>query len=172
MNSFDTFRIPFRGLKPGIHRYDFQIGNPFFERFQEGEIRNGNVSVHLDLDKEERMLIFHFSISGEVTLPCDRCNEPVQLEVNGKERLIVKFGDTFEEQSEELQIIPESETHFDTAPFFYECIHLLLPMRRIHPENGQGKNSCNPEILRKLDELTTHHEPDPRWEKLKELGIF
>jgi len=117
------------------------------------------------------MLVFHFSIEGEVILPCDRCNEPVHLKVNGKERLVVKFGDTFEEQSDELQIIPESETHFDTAPFLYECIHLLLPMRRIHPEEGLGRNSCNPEILQKLDELTAHHNPDPRWDALKQLKI-
>ena len=169
VNSFESFRLPFRGLKPGIHRFDFQIDGSFFEHFPEGEIRQGNVTVQLDLEKAERMLVFRFSISGEVELPCDRCNEPVNLMIRGNEILIVKFGGTFEEQSDEIRIIHEAETHYDIAPFLYECIHLLLPMRRVHPGNEQGKGSCNPEILQKIGALSHRDSPDPRWEKLKEI---
>jgi len=170
VKPLDSFIIPFRGLKPGIHRYDVQIDKSFFEHFEQGEIREGEISVHIDLEKDDRMLLFQFTINGEVSLPCDRCTEPITIPIRGKERLIVKFGDEFLELDEEIQIIPESETQFDTSPFLYEYIHLLLPMKRVHAEDDQGNSSCNPDMLAKLNELLQNRTQDPRWEKLKDVG--
>lgn len=169
MKPLNSFIIPFRGLKPGIHRYDLQVDKTFFEHFQQGEIQEGVLSVHIDLEKEERMLLFLFTLTGNVTLPCDRCNEPVAIPISGKERLIVKFGEEFSELDEEIQIIPESETSFDVSPFLFEYIHLLLPMKRVHPEDDQGNSTCNPDMLARLNQFLQNRAQDPRWEKLKEL---
>ncbi|MFH1937784.1 MAG: DUF177 domain-containing protein [Bacteroidota bacterium] len=169
MKPLDSFIIPFRGLKPGIHRYDVQIDKAFFDHFEHSEIREGALSVHIDLEKEERMLLFQFTINGQVSMPCDRCNETVLLPVSGKERLIVKFGEEFAEQNEEIQIIPELENQFDTAPFLYEYVHLLLPLKRVHPDDDQGNNSCSQDMLTKLNQLLQNRVPDPRWEKLNTL---
>lgn len=169
MKSLDSFIIPFRGLKPGIHGYDLQIDPSFFDQFEQSIIREGTLSVHIDLEKEERMLLFHFSIDGTITLPCDRCTEPLSLPISGNERLIVKFGEEFTELDEEVQIIPETETHFNVAPFLYEYIHLMLPMKRIHPEDEKGNSSCDPDMLARLNELLQSRTQDPRWEKLDKL---
>jgi len=146
-----------------------QIDRTFFDHFEHGEIREGNLTVHIQLEKEERMLLFQFTINGTVFIPCDRCNETVQLPVSGTERLIVKFGEEFMEQDEEIQIIPETETQFDTAPFLYEYIHLLLPMKRTHPDDSLGNSLCNPDILAKLNDQQQNRPPDPRWEQLKKF---
>ena len=171
VKPLDQFIIPFSGLKSGIHNYDLQIDKTFFEHFKHGEIRSGNLSVQINLEKEDRMLAFLFSIAGEVTVPCDRCNELIQVPLFGEERLIVKFGDEFSEQSDEVQIIPESESKFDTAPFLYEFIHLLLPIRRIHPEDEKSDSACAQAVMDKIEELAQKPKEDPRWEKLKELGM-
>lgn len=167
VKPLDSFIIPFRGLKPGIHRYDLTIDRTFFEHFEKSEISEGELNIHIDLEKDERMLIFHFLIDGSVSLPCDRCAEPVTIPVKGKERLIVKFGESFSELDEEVQIIPESETHVDVSPFLYEYVHLLLPLKRVHKEDDKGNSSCNPDMLAKLKELLHSRAEDPRWEKLK-----
>lgn len=169
MKSLESFIIPFRGLKPGIHRFDLQVDRSFFDQFQHGEIREGEMQVRIDLEKQERMLIFSFTVSGTASLPCDRCNEPVSLPVSVSERLIVKFGEEFQEQDDEVQIIPETESRFDTAPILYEYIHLALPMRRVHPEDDMGTSRCQPDMLARLQQLLKKRGPDPRWEKLKEV---
>jgi len=169
VKPLDSFIIPFRGLKPGIHTYDLQIDRKFFEHFEKSEISEGELNIHIDLEKDDRMLIFLFTIDGEVSLPCDRCADPVTIPINGKERLIVKFGEEFSELDEEVQIIPESETQIDVSPFLYEYIHLLLPMKRVHEEDDQGNSSCNPDMLTKLNELIHSRAQDPRWEKLKDV---
>ncbi|MBE0646353.1 MAG: DUF177 domain-containing protein [Bacteroidales bacterium] len=169
MKPLDSFIIQFRGLKPGIHRYNLQIDKTFFNHFEQSEISEGDLTVHIDLEKEERMLLFQFDIDGNVTLPCDRCTDPVTIPIHGNERLIVKFGEAFQELDEEIQIIPESETSFDVSPFLYEYIHLLLPMKRVHEEDDKGSSSCNPDMLNKLNELLYSRTQDPRWEKLDKL---
>jgi len=51
----------------------------------------------------------------------------------------------------------------------YEYVHLLLPIRRVHPEDEKGKSACDPEIIRLLEASPRPSEPDPRWEILNTL---
>ncbi|MEI6434114.1 MAG: DUF177 domain-containing protein [Bacteroidota bacterium] len=169
MNYPEQYKIAFGGLKPGTFIFDFQIGAEFFEQFENTDISNGTITVKVTMVKEERMMDLHFALNGSLVVPCDRCNEPVELAVNGDERLIVKPGDHYFEESEDVQIIPETDYHFDIAPFLYEYIQLMLPIRRIHPEDDNGNSQCNPEIIKMLTELHSEKEPDPRWDALNKL---
>jgi uncharacterized metal-binding protein YceD (DUF177 family) len=169
VNHLDEYQIAFSGLNSGTHFFDFRIGNAFFEQVQDAEIIGGKVSAAVTMAKEERMMDLHLEISGTVSVSCDRCNEPVAIEVKGNERLIIKLGDHYYEESEDVQVIPDTAHKFDLSPFLYEYIHLLLPIRRVHPEDKKGKSKCDPEIIKKLEELSNSHIPDPRWEVLAEL---
>jgi uncharacterized protein len=166
---FKQYVIQFGGLKAGEHHFDFEIDDTFFEHFEYSEIKNGTIAVHLELVKEEKVLTFHFFFDGMVILPCDRCFEPVDLKIKGTEQLIVKFGESYYEENDELQIIPEGVNQFDISPFLYEYIHLLLPVRRIHAEDENGNSLCDPEIIKMLDQPTSRAETDPRWEVLNKL---
>jgi uncharacterized metal-binding protein YceD (DUF177 family) len=169
MNYYSQFIIPVTGLKPGSHQFDFEIDDSFFENFEYSEIRNGGIHLHLVIEKEENLLVFHFDFKGQVRVPCDRCYEPFDLPIGGKERLILKFGRDFHEESEEVQVVPIGENHFDISPFIYEYIHLSLPVRRVHPENELGENICDAGIIHRLEDLSKSSEPDPRWEVLAML---
>ncbi len=169
MDYFKQFIIPFSGLKLGTHDFDFEIDNTFFEHFEYSEIKKGAVTVHLTLVREETMLVMHFTLRGKIIVPCDRCNEPIDIDINGEEDLIIKFGPGFIEESETIQVIPEGETHIDLSPFLYEYIHLALPVRRVHPEDEAGNSLCDPEIIKRLEENPVPSGPDPRWEALNKL---
>lgn len=169
MDWSHQFMIRFGGLKADTHHFDFEIDDKFFEHFEYSEIKNGTIAVHVELVKEEKVLTFHFFFDGKVILPCDRCFEPVELKISGAEQLIVKFGSGYYEENEELQIIPEGVNHFDISPFLYEYSHLLLPVRRVHPEDENGNSLCDPEIIKMLEQTSSASEPDPRWEVLNKL---
>lgn len=169
MDYLKQFVIPFGGLKPGKRQFSFEVDDLFFEQFEHSEIKKGKIKVGISMEREEKILILNFLIDGKVELPCDRCYEPFFLPVNGKERLIVKFGDSFHEENEEVQIIPLGETQIDVGPFIYEFVHLLVPVRRVHPEDENGNSQCDPEIIKRIDERVTSSDPDPRWEVLKKL---
>jgi len=169
VNYPDQYQIAFSGLTSGTHLFDFKVGDKFFELVRDTEIMGGRVMVAVTMVKEERMMDLHLAINGKVKVRCDRCNEPLEIGVEGNERLILKLGDRYEEVSEDVQVIPESAHQFDLGPFLYEYIHLLLPVRRIHPEDENGNSLCDPVIIKKLKELSENHAPDPRWEALNEL---
>jgi uncharacterized protein len=165
----EQYKIAFSGLKPGTYIFDFNIGKSFFDQVEDAEISDGNVVVTVTMAKEERMMDLHFAIGGTVKVTCDRCNELMDIAINGNERLIVKYGEGYHEESEDVQIIPETAHQFDLSSFIYEYIHLLVPIRRVHPEDSKGQSQCDPEILKKLRELSGHHAMDPRWEALNQL---
>ena len=169
MDYLKQFVIPFGGLKPGTHQFNYEIDDLFFERFEYTEIRKGKIIVSVSLDREETMLVFHFSIDGEAEVDCDRCSVPFFIPLKGSNTLIIKFGADFHEESEEVQIIPEGETQIDISQFIYEYIHLLVPFRKVHPEDENGVSACDPEVIKRIEEWEEPTEPDPRWEVLKKL---
>ncbi|MFP4471630.1 MAG: YceD family protein [Bacteroidales bacterium] len=169
MDYLKKFVIPFRGLKLGVHHFDFEIDDKFFEAVESAEIEHGRVSVGVDLTKQERMLILEFGIEGMVEVSCDRCLEPLEMPVKGNERLIVKFGENRDEESDEVIIIPESDHQINISQYLYEFISLLLPMQKIHPDDEHGNSTCNPDMLERLGRRDGEKQTDPRWDVLKKL---
>lgn len=173
MGNSNQFSIGFSGLKAGLHQFDYEIENTFFDNFENSEVKFGSLTVHLELEKKEKMMTFLFAINGNVVLECDRCLENYEQQINTNPRLIIKLGKERSEETDELEIIPESANEINIAQYIYEYICLALPIRKVHPENEKGEPLCNKTILEKLKEHTTNkhttEELDPRWDALKDL---
>jgi len=169
MNHLKEFIIPFRGLKEGVHQFEYDIDGTFFKNFEYAELKEGKVKVALALTVSERMLIFDFSISGSVEVMCDRCLGMFDQAVEGREKLIVKLGDIAEEVTDEVVIISEGAHQFDISKYLYEYIALLLPMQHIHPDDENGETMCDREMISRLEAMAESRHTDPRWEALKAL---
>lgn len=173
MKQLKEFYISFVGLKVGKHRFDYQIDNSFFEAFEFEDFNATNVNVDLTFDKKNTMLELAFAASGSVNVNCDLTNEPFDLEIDGKLNLVVKFGQEYNDENEELLILPHGEYQLNVAQYIYEMIVLSVPSKRIHP--GIEDGTLKSEILNKLEELQpketneTSEETDPRWNTLKKL---
>lgn len=163
------FVIPFSGLELGNHQYSFAIGDKFFESIEYSEFSHGELQVNLDLERQERMLIFRFQITGYVEVECDRCLDELKMHIADTEQLIVKFGTEYQEESEDVLVIPQHEHQFDISHYLYEFISLSLPVQRFHPDDEEGNSTCNPDFLEHLNTYTEEQETDPRWEKLRGL---
>ena len=168
MNYLAHFIIPFSGLKVGNHAFTFEIDDKFFEHFEYSEIKKGELHVDCLLDKQARMMVLYFDISGTVRVPCDRCAEEFDMPIEGQQKLIVKFGVDHTEESEDILVIAEKEHELDVSQFLYEYIHLLLPFKKVHGTDENGNSLCDPEVIRYIKE-TEGHPVDPRWEVLKKL---
>ena len=169
MDYFKQFVIQFSGLNNGDHNFDFEVTDEFFEKIEYSEIKKGKVNIDVLLNKQENMLVFNFSIKGFVNVICDRCSYPFDIEVAGEKKLIVKFGDETYEETDEILIIPETDYQIDLYHYVYEYINLLLPVKKVHPEDSNGNSTCNPEVIKKLEELENQNPTDPRWNELKKL---
>ena len=159
------------GLKEGHHLYDFEIRNKFFEEFEESEIKEGNLSVVAELDKRSSHFDLSIKITGKVRICCDRCLEMFLQPIECENRLLIRFGKRWDDSDPDIITIPADEHELDIKQYLYEFIHLALPIKRVHPLDGTGRNSCDPEMLKKLDQHIVNEDKtnDPRWDELKKL---
>lgn len=166
MKQEKDFVIQFKGLSTGLHPYSFKIDKEFFESFEYFETETGTINVDLELTKEPALLDLHFKLNGIIDLVCDRCLGNFSNTINGEFRLIVKFGDAFSEESEEVLVLPNTESAIDIKQFIFEYINLLLPIQRVH----ENREDCDPSMLQKLQ---NHNEQsnDPRWDALKNIKL-
>ncbi len=177
MKVNNEFLIPFIGLKLGKHQFEYQINKKFFEDFGYDEFESCDIKVNLVLEKKSTMLELQFKHKGTIYVPCDLTNEMFDLPVKGKIKLIVQFGEAFNNDNEELLILPHGEHQIDISQYVYEMIALSIPLKRIHP--GVKDGTLKTDILDKLDELKVNakeqkadakeEETDPRWDQLKKL---
>ena len=115
-----------------------------------------------------------FKASGTVNVFCDLTNEPYDQPIDSELFLVVKFGETYNDDNEDLLILPHGEYEVNVAQYIYELVVLAVPSKRIHP--GVLDGSLKSEVLDKLEELSPKEKEskeeediDPRWNKLKNL---
>lgn len=176
MKVTNEFLIPFIGLKLGKHQFDYQLNKKFFEAYDYHEFEDCDIKVHIVLEKKSTMLELAFRHSGTVHLPCDLTNEMFDLPVKGKINLVVQFGEAFNNDNEELLILPHGEHQIDVSQYIYEMVALSVPTKRIHP--GVKDGSLKTAALEKLKDLSVNEHKkenkeeentDPRWDQLKKL---
>ena len=166
-----SYTISLIGLKEGYHTFEFEIGDEFFEKFEESEIKEGSLIAYIEIEKRSSHSDVLIKISGSVRVSCDRCLEMFSQPVNCENKLLIKFGKSLEDSDPDILSLPSDEHDLDLKQHIYEYIHLALPIRRVHPDDKNGKSTCDPIMLKKLEELIIDEEPDidPRWDELKKL---
>ncbi len=175
MNKLVDYIIPFRGLEEGFHTFNYEINDNFFSNFEYSEIEKGKIQLEVILDKKNYLMHFKFKFSGYVEVQCDRCLGMYNQNIANSADLYVKFAEKSSDISDidDIMYLSYSENTIDLSHHIYEYISLCLPIRKIHPPDKNGNNTCD-EIM--LEEIEKHAiEPaessvnDPRWEKLKTL---
>ncbi len=172
MDFLNQYSIQFSGLSNGEHRFEFEIGDRFFEEFEYAIVKRGNVAVVVDLIKSTNMLTLMFHFTGNVEVTCDRCACVSPFPVSGNERLIVQLGE-METDDDELVILARGEHEFNIASHIYEYIALSIPLRIVPCEVTNDFTYCDQTVIAKLDALKQtedqDHPIDPRWDKLRGL---
>jgi len=172
MEDLKQFNIQYTGLKDESHLFKYQIDNTFFEAYNFDDFFETNINVTLQLEKKSTLFNLSFTAKGTVNIACDVSGEPFDQEINATLALIVKFGETFNDENEEVLILPYSEFQLNVAQYIYEMIVLAIPSKRIHPKVIDG--SMESDALNRLKTLRvqkTTEDVDPRWDKLKSLII-
>lgn len=189
MGKFKSYHVDLKNLTPGIHELEYLLENKFFVDIDGDQVQKGKVKVFLTVKRSSMMFEINFQIEGVVWVPCDRCLDDMEIPINTHNRLVVKFGKEYAEESDEVVVIPEDEGEINLAWFLYEFIALAIPMKHVH---APGK--CNKAMASKLkkhtarsaadvdeeyeddsveDDISTEDNApvatDPRWDGLKVL---
>ncbi len=172
MENETNFVIQLSALPEGTYSYDFLLDDSFFKRIEATEVQRGNVSMTVDLRKSQHATEIHFTANGKAYVPCDRCMEDVEVEVDAEEDLTVRFGEAYEEVDDSLIVIPEAPGEIDLSWYMYEVIALSIPIRHVHPDGecvGELAGKLKSYLIGEKEETADSDVIDSRWEGLKAL---
>ena len=174
MAEMAKYNIAFKGLAQGVHLFEYQIDNKFFDFFAGGIAENGNVSVKVTLEKQSTIMVLWFDIKGTVKVQCDRCLELYDQPIKSKNQIFVKYGEEDFEEGDDVIWIAPNEHQLNVAKMIYDFIILSIPIKQVHPDDENGNSLCNPDMLEKLNAMShpsdeTEQQTDSRWDDLKKL---
>lgn len=162
------FIVQFSGLKLGIHEYSFDVVDLFFEQFVIEDVTGGDIRVKFILEKRENMMELNFELLGKLKTTCDRCLDPLEIDIESENQIMVKFSEATSEANDELIILGPEAYQIDIAPIIYEFITVQFPLRKVHDEKD-----CNQEVIDMLyieeDQIEEEDEGSNVWDALKKL---
>ncbi len=171
MDKLRNYDVSFSGLKNGKHTFHFEIDKAFFQLFDtEQEFFDPKILAEVLMDKHSTFLEFFINTKGDIGLNCDITDQPFRHRIENEIKVLVKFGEEYDDSDEEVIQIPMQDHAFNVAQLIYEDVVLSVPMKKISP-NVSDKDL---EILEKFspkqeEETTENEESDPRWDALKKL---
>lgn len=167
----------------------YHLTNEFFSQYEEFPIIGGDVDVQVDVHKVSfGHFILNIELSGSIEIPCDRCLDPMTVEIESEGELKVRYGmdiqmggetySTIDDESSEYDFtLMSNDTTLDLSWSLYELVELALPLQNIHPE---GECNTNMEDLLQEhiallpgevegDSDDSEEVTDPRWDALKNI---
>ena len=190
MGKFDAYRVDFRNIAQAeVRKYEYLLDNKFFIDIDGPEVQKGKVNVTLTVTHKISSFELLFHITGSVYVSCDRCLDDMEIPVETDNRLIVKLGKEYAEESDEVLVISEDEGTLNLAWFVYEFVALAIPMKHVHApgkcnrtmtsklKKHSVKRSDNEDMddfvgddeLAQADDKPEMQESDPRWDALKDI---
>lgn len=158
MGRSREFEIAFVGLKPGVHEFHYELGEEFFTEEDVQDIKHPKTRIRLLLEKNSGFMMLTFEVGGSVEVTCDRCGNPLSLELWDEFKMLVKLVDHPEEMNEQEEdpdvfYISRTESHLDVRNWLYEFTLLSIPLQNMCSPDKIGGPQCNLEVLEKLRQM-------------------
>ena len=163
------YNIDIFKLSNGSHQYEFDFDDTFFNLFEEPLVQKGSGKIDLELIKTTSFIELNFEIVGKIELICDRSLDPFWFPLRLEESLMLKYGDHWEEISDEVIMMPRDEQTINIAQYIYEFIGVAVPMRKLHPRFKDDDTEEDDIYYSSGGDDTQDNSVDPRWGKLKDL---
>ncbi|MDE6135299.1 MAG: DUF177 domain-containing protein [Muribaculaceae bacterium] len=191
MGKFSAYKLPLKSLGVGTHEFQYHLDKEFFVNMESADIHGADLDVDLTVQYNGDFYTLDFAIEGEVVLICDRCLDALHFPIEAGYHIVVKYGAAYNDDSDEVLEIPESDSFLNVAYMIYDTVALEIPIKHVHP---MGK--CNRQMssmLKKhratiagddadleeslIDEIDnidadaeSPAESDPRWDALRKLS--
>ena len=172
------YDIAFVGLKPGVHEFNYEVSDKFFEAFQQQDFANCRANVRLLLDKKSSFMLLKFEVGGQLDVACDRCANTIPLDLWDEFNVTVKMVENPEQMNDQEEdpdvfYISRSESHLSVGDWIYEFVNLSIPMYKTCGfENADGP-LCNKDAVKMLNKLEAGNEnnekSNPLWRGLEKF---
>ena len=185
MGKLNQYNIDLEKISDKTVSFSYQLDQDFFDAINHDEVKKGSVKAEVTVQRTAGAFEFNFNQVGIIQIPCDRCLDEMDQEIDTTNRLIVKLGQEYSEVTDELIIHPEDKRTINIAWYLYEFIVLDIPIKHVHE-----LDKCNEEMMAEYLKYLTVDLPDvddkkeesdeesddvsdgytdPRWDALKKL---
>lgn len=176
-------------MPAGVQKFEYDLGTEFFNDMENPDVRRGNVHVVLTVRHEHDTYYLDFVMKGTLIIPCDRCLDDLEHDVDTTYSLRVKYGEAYSDEADDLLIIPEGDAFLNVAYMIYDTIALTIPLKHVHPfgkcnkamsaqlrKHGagigadlDGEDFADEMLEEELEEESDDAPVDPRWDALKNI---
>lgn len=152
MDKLSNYDISLSSLKLGNNIINLTVTQSFFDLFDfTQEFDNPTIEVNSSIIKHSTFLEVTIETIGNVILKCDISDEAFEQEIQNKIKILVKFGDEFNDENEDILILPHGAHSLNIAQLIYEGVLLSIPMKRFHPRYINGFEDKYTELLDKYN---------------------
>ena len=153
-----AFEIAFVGLKPGIHEFNYELDDQFFREKGAEDLANVSANIKLLFEKNNGFMLLKFEVGGRTDVTCDRCGNPLKIDLWDEFKMLVKLVDNADEMNQQEEdpdvfYLSRTESHMDVSNWLYDFVLLSVPMQRMCAKEKMGGSQCNTEVLEKLKEM-------------------
>ena len=148
MSEKNHYIIDLKRLPVGTHTFDITLDDAFFKSLEKTEILSGNVECQATLNLREEDYQLNIAVRGTVFVVCDRCLDPMSLEIDDNQEI---FSD--EEDEEPLN---SKLSTLNLSWLAYEIVSINIPIVHSH-QAGE----CNKQMELLLhDHLCESSDPE------------
>ena len=123
------FIVKLNGLASGRTVFNWKADVKFFEQFGNTDILAADLDVTAKVVNHGATVDVECSVEGKVTVPCDRCLDDLELDVE------TNFSEVY----------TPDDSSLDLSQDIYDYVCTALPLQRVHPEG-----ECNPVTIKFL----------------------
>lgn len=122
---------------------NIELTDRFFADLEQEEISGGEVRLDISVRPPiGNVYKVYVKAEGYVTVACDRCLDPLRIDVDAEDVLKIKDADPEDADAMDMLYLEANTSCYDISWQVYEIIETSLPMQRVHPDG-----ECNPEML-------------------------
>lgn len=177
-----------KSMPEGSHEFGYHLDKQFFTNMESADIRDADLDVKLTVVYRGDVYDLTFDIAGTIVLLCDRCLDELPFEVNTQYHVMVKYGEDYNDDADDLLVIPESDNYLNVAYMIYDTVALMVPPRHVHPlgkcnramsailkkhrtHSDDEDSELENELIDEIDDIDSQQaSTDPRWDGLKQLS--
>ena len=142
--------IDLQRLPIGTHSFDIRLDDDFFASLEKSEVLSGQISATATLNLREEDYQLNIAVHGTVFVVCDRCLDPMPLDINDEQEIFSEDEEEVNDQS------PMTNYQLDLTWLAYEIVSINIPLVHSH-QPGE----CNKQMELLLhDHLCDEPEPE------------
>ena len=130
MSMESHYTIDLKRLKIGTHEFEVTLDDGFFKELEKTEVLGGKVEAKIVLNLREEDYWLTIAVHGTVIVTCDRCLDPMSLEIDASE---TSSPNDEMSANESLNDEPKASNDvLDLTWLAYEIVSINIPVVHCH----------------------------------------